>query len=138
MNNRNLEYEPLIPDGSYSVTFIGYNFTHTFGNPRLKLYFQIAELSEYKNCVFTKWLNVIYYDQKKNGKFNFKVSKRSDFIKLWKKIFPDLKIKRFDRFTLSNLKGIVLQAKIKASVKDYKQKLVDEDLRISKIVDLKS
>ena len=101
------------------------------------LYFELAELSEYKNCVFTKWFNVLYFVKSKNGKYKFKVSKKSDFPKFWKLVFPTQKIKRFDRFALNNLKGIVLQAKIKAGEKDYQQKIIDEDFRVSKIVSIK-
>lgn len=137
MSNKSLEYEPLIPDGLYSITLHSYDFRSSFGRPCLMLYFQLAELTEYKNCIFTKWFNVKYFIKSKNGKFKFKVAKRSDFPKFWKSVFPNQSIKRFDRFALNNLKGIVLQAKITAGDRDYQQKVIDEDFRISKIVSLK-
>jgi len=137
MSGKSLEYEPLIPDGSYSVTLYDYKFRDSFGKPRLMLYFKLAELNQYQNCIFTKWFNVLYYSKSKNGKSKFKVSKKTDFPKFWKLVFPNQEIKRFDRFALNNLKGIVLQAKITASDRDYKQKVIDKNFRVSKIVSLK-
>ncbi len=137
MNSKSLEYEPLIKDGSYSVVLHDYKFRNSFGEPRLMLFFKLAEISEYQNCIFTKWFNIKYYTKSKNGKYKFKVSKRHDFPKFWRLVFPTESIKRFDRFALNNLKGIVLQAKIKAGERDCRQKLIDKDFRISKIVSLK-
>jgi len=137
MSCKTLEYEPLIKDGSYSVVLHDYKFRDSFGKPRLLLYFKLAEISEYKNCIFTKWFNVLYFVKSKNGKYKFKVSKKTDFPKFWKLVFPSQSIKRFDRFALNNLKGIVLQAKITASDRDYQQKVIDKDFRVSKIVSLK-
>lgn len=136
MSKGKLDFEPLIENGTYPVVYYGYTCRETFGDARLLVYFQIPDV-RFKNMVFTKWFNIINYHKTSKNNYKFKASKRSDFPKFWKTIFPNQKIRRFDRFSPSNLKGMMFNAEIAESKVDYRQKSIDKDLRVSKIRKIK-
>ena len=132
-----LDDEPQIKNGVYPVIYHSHYFENKFGRDLLVLQFQIAELNaEHKHSLFSMWLNVKSYSKNKKGHKYFKVSKSSKLAEIWVKTFPSQKVKRWDRLPLSQLKGMVLNAKIEQGMRNYKQKPIHKDLRISKIMDL--
>jgi hypothetical protein len=132
-----LEDEPLIKKGVYPVLYHSHYFTNKFGRDLLVLQFQLAEMIEdHKHSLFSMWLNLKHYSKNKKGHVSFKVSKTQKLAEIWVKIFPTQKVKRWDRLPLSQIKGLILLASIEEGKRDYKQKLIHVDLRISKIVDL--
>ena len=132
-----LDDEPQIKNGVYPVIYHSHFFTNKFGRDLLVLQFQIAELNEeHKHSLFSMWLNIKNYSKNKKGQIYFKVSKSSKLAEIWVKAFPSQKVKRWDRLPLSQLKGLILDAKIEDGKRNYKQKLIHKDLRISKIMDL--
>ncbi len=132
-----LDDEPQIKNGVYQIIYHSHYFTNKFGRDLLVLQFQLVELIEdHKHSLFSMWLNLKNYTKNKNGQVNFKVSKSSKLAEIWMKIFPSQKVKRWDRLPLRQLKGLILNAKIEEGKRNYKQKLIHKDLRISKIVGL--
>ena len=132
-----LDDEPQIKNGIYPVIYHSHFFTNKFGRDLLVLQFQIAELhEEHKHSLFSMWLNVKNFSKNKKGQIYFKVSKSSKLAEIWVKAFPSQKVKRWERLPLSQLKGVVLNAKIEQGKKNYHQKLKNEALRVSKVVDL--
>jgi len=132
-----LDDEPRIKNGVYSVIYHSHYFCNKFGRDLLVLQFQLAEINdEHKNSLFSMWLNLKGYSKNKKGKVGFLVSKSSKLADMWIELFPTQKVKRWDRLPLSQLKGLILKAKIKEGKRNYKQKLIHEDLRISKIDEL--
>ncbi len=133
-----LDDEPRIKNGVYSIIYHSHYFCNKFGRNLIVLQFQLAEVNEeHKHSLFSMWLNVKGYSKNKKGKIGFLVSKNSKLAETWVKLFPNQKVSRWDRLPLSQLKGLILKAKIQEGKRNYQQKLIHEDLRISKIVDLK-
>jgi len=132
-----LDDEPRINNGVYPVIYHSHYFTNKFGRDILVMQFQLAELNdEHKHSLFSMWLNLKYYSKNKKGQIRFTVSKTQKLAELWIKIFPTQIIKRWDRLPLSQFKGLILDAKLEQGKRNYKQKLIHKDLRISKIIDL--
>jgi hypothetical protein len=132
-----LDDEPQIKNGIYPVIYHSHYFENKFGRDILVLQFQIVELNEkHKNSLFVMRLNVKYFSKNKKGQINFNVSKCSKLAETWVNIFPAQEVKRWDRLPLSQLKGLILDAKIEQGKKNYQQKLKNKALRISKVVDL--
>lgn len=132
-----LDDEPRIKNGIYPVIYHSHYFNNNFNKYTLVLRFQLAELNEeHKHSLFSMWLPIKYFEKNKKGRVKWVVSKNQNLAKMWIKLFPNQKVKRWDRLPLSQLKGLILMATIKDGKTDYNQKLKPEALRISKIYEL--
>ncbi len=124
-----LDFEPLLPEGDYQVTYHSHQFRNMFGRATLLLRFSLAELSEFENAVLTKYYPIRSY----NKKGGFKVKKTHEFTLFWYSLFPGYDFSRLDRFPLTRLKGLILIAKVTTRKRDKDGKEVPPPLRQSKI-----
>lgn len=127
------DFEPKVKEGNYPVVYFNHRFENKFGRPTLILRFTIAELTQYKDAVLSKYFPIKWFNKK--GKFS--VKKTQEFARFWFSVFPDYDFSRMDRFPLSRLKDLVLIAEVKDRTIDHEQNEVPEPLRVSKIVKLK-
>lgn len=123
------DFEPLLPEGNYPVVYFRHRFEQKFGRPVMLLQFTLAEMSQYENAVLTKYFPIRSFNRK-NG---FVVSKKQDFALFWYQHFPDHNFSRLDRFPMTNLKGLIMQAKVITPTKNHNHEDIPEPLRISKI-----
>ncbi len=126
------DFEPLLPERDYQVTYHSHALKNMFGRSTLLLRFTLAEMTDHENAVLTKYYPIRSF----NKKGGFSVKKSQEFARFWYSIFPSHDFTRLDRFPLSKLKGLVLLAKVATRTRDKDGNDIPPPLRQSKIESL--
>lgn len=125
---------PLIKPGEYEVVLVEYRTAMFFGRAaKLVLSFKIIEPGEGFEAVLERYYNLqrIIGKPGKNG--DFKVGKRSDFLRELCTVFPTLNVRRLDRIPMSCFDGVIIKARIDTVTHDTKQAPIPKPLQYSKV-----
>lgn len=116
---------PLIDPGIYDLGYVYHTTENMFGNPKapkLTLWFQVLDYGDFFQKKLPRYYNVINHVGKigKNG--NFKVGKKSDFLREYFNMFPLNNPKRLDRIAMSPFKDTIIRGRVETVTKDYRQR----------------
>lgn len=128
------ELTELIKPGDYEMTLADYRTELFFGKaPKLVLFFRIIELGEAFGTVLPKYYNLLEIVGKPGKKGVFKVGKRSDFLRDFCTLFPQVNIRRLDRFSISYFQKVIIRGRVTTVTHDTKQNLIPKPLQYSKV-----
>jgi len=124
----------LIPEGLYEARFLYHETARVFNSAKIFLWFEITQPGEYlgKRLYLPYRLHCMVGKPGRSGRF--KVRTRSElFWMLWR--VTEVK-RRPDRLSTTDLKGVVLEIRVRTVLRDYKQRELPEALRYSVVDDV--
>jgi len=126
---------PLVEPGTYQVHLTTWWTGLMFGKrPKLALTFRILTPGSAFGVELKRWYNVKQLIGKPGVRGRFHVGRSSEF--LYDYATLGMPVERLDRFALSKLREVVLEAKVKTVTKDHKQRDIPEPLKYSVIESL--
>lgn len=129
--NTDIEIEAIVPNGKYTVRYLGYCTYAYKSSGKIRMRFAISE-GEYHGISLEAHRNVeLKGPSGKNGKFSVKGA--SKFLREFATVFPDRKHLRKDRVSPQAFKDIDLRAVAKEVGKDGQGYEIPHSLRYSVI-----
>ena len=125
----------LLPEGTYSVRFKGFEATMYLGRaPKICAEFQIISMGSYFGMLIYRWWNVQPTGKKLTNK-SWKVGKASNLFREYAGITGSVP-SRLDRIPLTELSNYPIRAEVTTVKEDRVQKAIPEAARYSIISEL--
>ena len=128
-------FQPLVPEGKYSVAYIEHQTGMFFGSPKVVFRFRVLNFGEHNGVVLERFYGVKKIVGKPGKWGNFKPPLHGDFLMEFVDCFH-LDPKRLDRIPLSHFERNILLAEVKTVYTNSKQSQRPKQLRYSKVARL--
>jgi hypothetical protein len=110
----------LIPEGNYEATYVGHETIHKSFGPKVKITFRIVSIGEYFGTLIDAWYNAKTLQSAPGRNRKATLSRHS---KLATELLKVLDVKeRIGRLSPVQLKGLIIEVKVRTVKTDSKQK----------------
>ena len=122
------DYEPLVPEGDYSLKLHSHRTAQMFGTPRLVLTFSITDFGEFHGVMLQRYYGVekLIGKSGKNGRCKHK--RRGDFTIEYFTLFPHVPLRRLDRISLKPLYNSEIVGRVRIVKTNNQQKRLPQPL----------
>ena len=133
MNGIVLDTSPLLPEGTYSVRYTGYETGVYWGRPKVFVYFAVVE-GEYEGIPLTRHYNAKTLEGNIGPNGSFGVTDRHAIVREYRTLFPDES--DYSQIDPNGYQGHLIRAKVETTAKNGSGKELAKPSRYSVIREL--